>query len=465
MSLLYLDCFAGLAGDMMLGLLLDLGLSLDDLRADLATVSLSGYRLEAERVTKQGIAATKLHVVVGDDPHAAEQAHLHVHDPDEHQDDAPHGPVSHAHDSHTHSHEDHGASLHLADIERLITESGLPGRTQDRARAIFRALGEAEARVHGVPIGHVHFHEVGAIDSIVDIVGTAIGLERLGIDRIEAGPVHVGSGFVEVAHGRMPVPAPATAELLRGIPTYATDVQGELVTPTGAAILRACADTFGAQPPMRTDRVGYGAGSRDYSPLPNCVRGSLGVPAAAEPATYGGATGSGYAAGPEADSGRGGSKNAGPGSGGATDEVLVLETMVDDMLPEHLGYALEQLLAAGALDVFFTSVQGKKSRPATLVTVLARDDTVDRVTQVLFAETTTFGIRRRREQRVILDREFLTVDTAWGPVPVKVGRQNGAVLTVAPEYEECKRLAQASGAALRTVYDQAKQAAHARLQA
>lgn len=413
MSLLYLDCFAGLAGDMMLGLLLDLGLPLEDLRRELRRLPIEGYRLDSTRVRPQGISATKLHVIVADDPEAAAHAHPHVHNPTEH---------GHAHE-HAHAH-DAGPSMSLAGIESLIRDSGLAAGVKERASRIFRALGEAEAHVHGVPLDHIHFHEVGAIDSIVDIVGTAIGLELLGIERLEAGPVPTGGGTIEVAHGRMPVPAPATAELLRGIPTYDPGIRQEMVTPTGAAILRTLVSAFGEQPPMVVERVGYGAGTRDFSPLPNAVRGFLGRPAAA--------TG---------------------------DTVVVLETTVDDMLPEHLGYALECLLEAGALDVFLTPVQGKKTRPATLITVLAREDARHTVTQVLFRETTTFGIRIRREQRVILDREFLEVETPWGGVSVKIGRQNGVVLTVAPEFEQCKLLAQTAAQPLRAVYDQAKRLA------
>lgn len=416
MSLLYLDCFAGLAGDMMLGLLLDLGLSLEELRAELEKLPLTGYRLDADRVLVQGIAALKLGIIVGDDPDAAAHAHPHVHDPSEH---------GHGHD---HEH-DSGPSMSLAQIETLIGDSTLTIGAKDRATRIFRALGEAEAHVHGVPIEHIHFHEVGAIDSIVDIVGTAIGLDRLGVDRIEASAIPIGGGTIEVAHGRMPVPAPATAQLLRGIPTYDPGIQQEMVTPTGAAILRTMVTAFGAQPPMVVDRVGYGAGTRDFSPLPNAVRGLLGTASAT-----------------------------------SGDSVVVLETTVDDMLPEHLGYALEQLLETGALDVFFTPVQGKKNRPATLITVLAREDTQAALTHMLFRETTTFGIRIRREERVILDRTFLDVTTPWGQVQVKVGRQNGAVLTVAPEFEQCKRLAQEADKPLRTVYDHAKSAAVAQLE-
>ncbi len=426
MSLLYLDCFAGLAGDMMLGLLLDLGLSLEDLRAELQRLPLTGYRVEVEQVRPQGISATKVHIIVHDDAEAAAHAHAHIHDPTDH---------PHEH-SHVHPHEAErphaqhaGPSLSLAQIEAMIRDSDLSAGTKDRATRIFQALGEAEAHVHGVPLEHVHFHEVGAIDSIVDIVGTAVGLDRLGIDRIEASAIPTGGGTIEVAHGRMPVPAPATAQLLRGIPTYDPGIRQEMVTPTGAAILCTMVTAFGAQPPMVVDRVGYGAGTRDFSPLPNAVRGFLGQPTAA-----------------------------------GADAVLVLETTVDDMLPEHLGYALECLLEAGALDVFFTPIQGKKTRPATLITVLAREDARSTMTRVLFRETTTFGIRVRREERVILDREFLDVDTPWGPVSVKIGRQNGAVLTVAPEFEQCKRLAQEAAQPLRGVYDLVKRLALARLE-
>lgn len=416
MSLLYLDCFAGLAGDMMLGLLLDLGLPLDDLQADLRRVSLGGYDLRVTRVRPQGIAATKLDVLVAGDAEAAHHAHLHVHDPGEHG----HGePTRHG----------HGHARSLAEIEALIGASTLAPAIRDRALHMFRVLGEAEAHVHGVPQDHIHFHEVGAIDSIVDIVGTAIGIERLGIDRVEAGAIPVGGGTIDVAHGRMPIPAPAAAHLLRDMPTYDPGIPHEMVTPTGAAILRVLVDAFGPQPPMRVTRLGYGAGTRDFSPLPNVVRGRLGVP-----------------------------------SSGSATGVVVLETTVDDMLPEHLGYTLERLLEADALDVFFTPIQGKKNRPGTLITVLSSEERQAALTDILFRETTTFGIRVRREARVILDRDFVAVQTPWGRVDVKVGRQNGAVLTVAPEFEQCKRLAQAAGEPLRTVYDHAKHTAIAQLQ-
>jgi uncharacterized protein (TIGR00299 family) protein len=388
MRLAYFDCFSGASGDMILGALLDAGLPLDQLRGDIASLGLRGVDVAAEKVSRQGVTATAFHVIVRD-PH---------HD--------------HGHDDHGHHH-----GRGLRDILDLIAAADLPGPVTSGASRIFDRLAEVEAAVHGVAVESVHFHEVGAVDSIVDIVGAAAGLYRLGVERVCFSRLALGRGYVDCAHGRLPVPSPATAALVQGIEVDCGAADGELLTPTGAAILT----TLGKQaaPAMRPAAVGYGAGGRDRPGTPNVLRVWIGE---------------------EADS-RG------------EDAVWVIETNVDDCSPEVIGYALDRLWAAGALDVFVTPIQMKKGRPGAKVTALARTEGVTAVEDVLFHETTTFGVRRYQAVRSVLDRTVRTVATPYGPVRVKEGRRGGRVISREPEYEDCRRVAEAQGLPVRDVMD------------
>jgi len=396
MKVAYFDCFNGAAGDMIVGALLDAGLDFDALRADLATLPLSGVTVSAETVRRGGMAGTKFHVTV-------DQA------------DQP--------------------ARHLADILAMIDAAVLPDPAGANARAIFERLAAAEAKVHGVAIEAVHFHEVGAADSIVDIVASAVGLARLGIGKVLCSPIPTGRGTVRTAHGLLPVPAPATAELLRGAevaePTDA-DVAGELTTPTGAAVLTTLAEGYGPVPAMAVEAIGYGAGTRDAGPLPNLLRVVVGRV-----------------------------------GDGAVDTVVELAANLDDCTGEILGAAIEALLSAGALDAWATPITMKKSRPAWTLSALCRPADAARAEEIFFAETPTLGVRRRTCGRRTLARRHVTVGTPYGRIRVKVAGPGGAgvALTASPEFADCAAAAEAHGAAVRTVIDAAMDAyrTHARL--
>ncbi len=379
----YFDCFSGISGDMLLGALVDVGLALADLRADLSRLPLSGYELTAERVTKAGIAGTMVRV--------------------------------HAEHSHTHR--------GLRDIVEIIAGASLPPEATGPAVQTFERLAAAEARVHGTTIDEVHFHEVGAVDAIVDIVGAFCGLHRLGIEKVYASALPLGGGWVDTAHGRLPVPAPATVELLRGVPSYGGPVEAELVTPTGAAILTTICHDFGEMPPMTIHATGWGAGSKDL-PHPNLLRLFLGEPTTRP----------------------------------VEQRLVLIETNIDNMNPELFGHLMERLFEAGALDVFYTPIVMKKSRPATLVSVLSEPPLVDALSEILFRETTTLGLRLTEVGRRCLDREWRQVQTEYGPVRVKLGRWNDEIVSIAPEYEDCIRLAKEKGVPAKAVYDAARRA-------
>ncbi|HTG80812.1 MAG TPA: nickel pincer cofactor biosynthesis protein LarC [Geobacteraceae bacterium] len=380
MKILYFDCFAGISGDMTVAGLLELGVPFGLLEERLAALSLPGpgYHLAVEKVARRGIAASRFHVEVA-----------------EHQ---PH--------------------RHYGDIAAMIEGSTLPSGAKERAQRIFLRLAEAEARVHGVEIGRVHFHEVGGVDSIVDIVGTAICLDHLGIDRIHAAPLPYGSGSVETAHGRLPVPAPATVELLRGMPVHFECGPGERVTPTGAAILAALADGFGRPPAMRVSAVGCGAGGMDFADIPNILRLILG-------------------------------EAVGPAE---RDEIMVIETHIDDMNPELLGFLMERLFAHGALDVAFSPLQMKKNRPAVKLTVLSTTEALNELARMVLTESTAGGVRYYPVERMMLARFQEERETSLGRVRVKVFSDNGKALRVVPEFEECRRIADEQGMPLLEVY-------------
>jgi uncharacterized protein (TIGR00299 family) protein len=367
----YFDCFSGISGDMVLGALVDAGAALGQIEQELRKLKLDGWKISAQKVQRRAIFAT--HVKV-----EASEHHHH-----------------------------RGLSV----ILRKIDEAKLAPRAAERATKIFTRLGEAEARVHQVPVEKVHFHEVGAVDSIIDIVGAAIGFEVLGIDEFACSALDVGAGQVKTAHGLLPVPAPATADLLRGAPAYSSGILRELVTPTGAAIATTLSTRYAEIPRMTLRTVGYGAGTADLAEKPNVLRLLVGENAVSEAGEYWGAP------------------------------VTVIETNVDDMSPQIYGYFAERALAAGALDVFSTPAQMKKNRPGLLVTVLCDAEKVSPLIDLLFRETTTIGVRTYEVRRKTLERELVPVETAFGSVHMKLSRMNGSLLNATPEYEDCQRIA------------------------
>jgi uncharacterized protein (TIGR00299 family) protein len=487
-TVLYFDCFSGASGDMVLGALIDAGVPLPEVRAALGSLALTtadrnGDLVWTERVTRAGLAATKF-CVAGEDPPAAAQAgdltretaaatagsrashgHTAAHDhvlagdgAHEHSHDVPHGhshdgahhhasrhalgqapdPHTHteAHDhpraqaaapgparGHFHTHGGHGHHT-LHEIHHLIDQSALSTRGKGRAKQLFVRLGEAEAAVHGIPIDDVHLHEVGALDSIIDIVGAVFALEWLAVDRIVASPLNVGSGSIHSAHGVYPVPAPATAHLVQGVPVYTGSQQAELLTPTGALLVTSYAAAYGPLPAMRVQQIGYGAGRRDFPQTPNVLRVLIGDTEA------------------------------------SIDEqdVVVLESEIDDMSPQVFGVLMDRLLAEGALDVFYTPVQMKKNRPGTLLSVVAPPGLRERLGATIFRETTTIGLRYREMRRMCLDRDVVTVQTAFGDVRVKVSRLGSAIVTASPEFDDCVRAANDYGRPFKEVHAAAAQA-------
>jgi uncharacterized protein (TIGR00299 family) protein len=435
----YLDCFAGLSGDMFLGALIGAGVDRKMLE-DAVTALQLGASLQIRTVDRSGISSVKVDVFEGGrlaeaGPSSPDSFQDQVavnpvysrHPETQHQHktgvphphDTPHG-HDHAHgedsEPHPHAHE-HGRSL--TTIRKLIQESKLPAPVICTAVRAFELLGESEARIHNVPVEQIHFHEVGAVDAIVDIVAASAGIHALGADRWMASPVNVGGGMVDCAHGRFPVPAPATADLLRGVPTYSAHVQMELVTPTGAALLRVLIEekglTFGPQPAMTAHKIGYGAGSRDPKAFPNVLRLSVGETSAAA--------------------------QSGHRNHHDSQTVTVLETALDDLSPQLLAHVAEMALHRGALDVMLTPVIMKKGRPGTLLTVLCNPGDRTELERLLLTETTTLGIRIREDKRSCLDRSFITVETAYGPVKMKIGSLAGEQLNANPEFEDCRAAA------------------------
>lgn len=407
MKIAYFDCFSGISGDMTLGALVDLGLDPDLLRDELAKLKLEEYELSFTKAEKHSIVGTKAHVDLNghEHGHKHESEHGHSH---EHESEHEHG---HEH-GHEHSHDDkppknHGHTRNLSDIRKLIEDSDLSDEIKAKSLSIFVRLGEAEAKVHGTTIDEVHFHEVGAVDAIVDIVGAVIGLSIMGIEKIYSSPLSLGSGFTRSSHGVIPVPAPATMGLLTGIPTRQTEIRGELVTPTGAAIISALAEGFGPAPEMVIDKVGYGCGTKDLPQQPNLLRVILGH------------TADDY----------------------ETDTIKVIETNIDDMSPQVYDLLMDKLLEMGALDVFLTPIAMKKNRPAIKLTVLANSPQLQDVCACILAETTTMGVRIYEARRQKLAREMVEVDTEYGKVSVKLGKIGDDVIKILPEYDDCKRIA------------------------
>jgi len=388
MKTLYFDCVSGASGDMILGALLDAGLPADVLRERLAALHLPGFELRVEKVEKCGIAATQVDVVVDDDV----------------------------------------PERHLPQLEAIVQGGDLPAHVVEKSIAVLHRIGEAEAAIHSSSLDHVHLHELGGIDTIVDVVGAVSGLDALGIERVRCSPIPLGRGFTNSAHGRIPLPAPATVALLRGAPVTGSEIQAETVTPTGAALLSTLSADFGAIPAMTLSAVGYGAGRKDFA-IPNVLRVLVGEDAAA------------------GDSG--------------LQALVVLETNIDDLNPETYDYVMGRLFAAGALDVFLAPIQMKKNRPATLLSVICWPSAAAALSDILFSETSTLGIRRYEVMRQALPRRSQTVETTYGPVRVKVAHWGDGQAKAAPEYEDCRKLAAQYNIPLREVYRAAVQAAHA----
>ena len=402
MRILYFDCFAGAAGDMILGALLDAGLPFDELKHALGSLAVEGLDVSVDRVVKQGLTATKFRV----HPQVATGS-------------AGHGP-QHGHHS-------------LQEIATAIGRSALSVAGQAKAIAMFHRLASAEAAIHGTSLDQVHLHEVGAIDSIIDIVGVVFAMEWFQAERVVVSPLNVGGGMVRSAHGIFPVPAPATVALLKDAPVYSSGIQSELLTPTGALILSEYATSYGPVPAMRVHQVGYGAGDRELAETPNVVRVLVGE---------------------SVDDLRGA-----PSSGSASAmRIVVLECEIDDMNPQLFGPLMDTLYAAGALEVFYSAVQMKKNRPGTLMTIVARPDHREQLTAIVFRESTTIGVRYQEMSRDCLDREMVTVDTAVGPVRFKIARQNGQVVNAQPEFDDLVKRAAERGIPIKEVQALAQKA-------
>jgi pyridinium-3,5-bisthiocarboxylic acid mononucleotide nickel chelatase len=441
----YLECFSGISGDMMLGALVDAGVPFD-LLAETATALNVGARLEMRKVSRGSLAAIKVDVIAEEqgprdqgtkgprnqddhghshEPHEHGHEHDHAHDDHEHQEHS-HEHEHHAHEPHEHGHEhahEHAAHRSLSTILGIIDAAPLKDAVKQRATHAFQLLGEAEAAIHSIPIEKVHFHEVGAVDTIVDIVCSAAGCEALGVDRWMASPLNVGSGTVKCAHGTLPVPAPATLALLGDAPVYAAGAPMERVTPTGAAVLRMLNVSYGTLPAMRVEARGYGAGGRDTPGEPNLLRVLVG----------------------EAEENSAG-----------TESIAVIETVIDDATPQLLAYVSELLLEAGAWDVYRAPVQMKKGRAGVQMTVLSSPALLPALRDLLLRETTTIGLRWRLENKVALEREFAEAETAWGKVRIKVARwPSGDVANASPEYEVCRNIARQHGIPLKQVIQEA----------
>ena len=432
MKTLYLDIFSGISGDMFVGALLDLGVDARRLERELKKLKLDGYHLHVARQQKSGIEGVKFDVHLADE-------HEHGHESGVRssgfsRSGPPKGgtPNKHAHEHHHHN------NRNFTGIKQLITRSKLSPWVRNKSVAVFQRIAEAEGKIHGLPPGQVHFHEVGAVDSIIDIVGACLALEMLGKPRVLSGPVIEGVGWIDCAHGRFPIPAPATLAILgaRGIGITQCDEPHELVTPTGAALLAEFADSFGPMRNLVAEKIGFGLGARENETRPNVLRAVLG---------RAGATISNRKS--QIENARGGS-----GPDWETDRVAVLETNLDDINAEVLGHFVELSLAAGALDVFHTPIQMKKSRPGVLLTVLCNETDTDKFTELMLRETSAFGVRRTIAERRKLRREFAVVKTPFGKVTVKIGRLEGQVVQAAPEFESCRKLAAQKKVPLTLIY-------------
>lgn len=449
MKTLYLDIFSGISGDMFLGALMDLGVDARNLERELAKLKLDGYHLHVGRQERQGIAGVKfdVHLAHEHDHHHSHEEHDSHHHPHAHghSHQHHHEKPEHHHGEHKHEHEHHhDDSRNFTEIKKLIGKSKLSPWVKKKSLAVFQRIAVAEGKIHGLPPEQVHFHEVGAVDSIVDIVGACIGLELLGKPRVLAAPVTEGVGWVNCAHGRFPIPAPATLAILgaRGIGITQCDEPHELVTPTGAALLAELVEEFGPMSGIVAEKIGFGLGTRENKTRPNVLRAILGVQSKVQRPKSKVA---------EADS----RLTHHTSRDWEADRVAVLETNLDDISGEVLGHFIERALGAGALDVFHTPIQMKKNRPGVLLTVLCAETDADKFSELILRETSAFGVRRTIAERRKLRREFKTVKTKFGNVTVKLGTLNGAVVQAAPEFKSCKKLAEQNKVSLRQIYDAA----------
>jgi len=380
----YFDCFSGISGDMVLGALVDLGLPVEKLKSELHKLNLFDYQIETKKIAKQSILSTQIKVNVKEGK----------------------------------------KERRLEDILSILEKSKLEEKVKELSKAIFTRLATAEAKIHGKDVQKIHFHELGGLDTIIDVVGAVAGMKYLGVEKVYSSPLPVGRGFVKCAHGILPVPAPATLELLKEVPVYGSDIEAELVTPTGAAIISSLVENFGEMPPMKIDNIGYGAGQRDL-PIPNLLRVSIGV-----------------------------IKNA-----YQEDVVSLIQTNIDDMNPELYEHIVDRLFREGALDVFLTPIQMKRTRPATMLSVIAGQEKMEKMLEIIFDETTTLGIRISKIKRRKLNRENRKVSTKYGKIEVKIGKHDGVVKNISPSYEECRKIATHLKIPLKKVYQEAKQAA------
>lgn len=445
MRIAYLDCFSGMSGDMFLGALVDAGVSPPLLGKTVEALNI-GARLEISRVTRSGISATKVDVYSHGEKDLPREVYWEQREQPQRSRGREHGHHHHEHD-HGHQHDavelrehnftseparagapaPHRHGRGLTEIRGIIAKAAISESAKRTSVAIFEALAEAEAKIHSSEIEKVHFHEVGAVDAMVDIVCAAVGAEALGLDEIICSPLNVGGGTVKCAHGTFPVPAPATLELLKNAPVYSSGIEAELVTPTGAAIVKTLAARFAPFPEIKVEKIGYGAGTRDFPGHANVVRLTIGE---AQPELA---------------------------AKVSQETITVLEANIDDLNPQVFGYVMDRLLEEGALDAFGMSAQMKKNRPGMLLTVLCRPQDAAKLTQLMFTETTTLGVRRREERRQALSRNWVTVNTRWGDVRLKIASMNGTVTNYAPEYEDCRRIAAEHGVPLKAVMQEAVQ--------
>lgn len=384
MRIAYFDCFSGISGDMVLGAMLDAGVDIESVKRELMKLYLDGYEIRVSKVDRNGLAGTKVDIVVD------KEKHIH--------------------------------SANYGDIKKIIEKSGLSERIKNDSIRIFKRIAEAEAKIHNTPIDNIHFHEVGAVDSIIDVVGAAVCIDLLAIDEIISSPVNTGSGTVKTEHGLLPVPAPAAAEMLRGFPFYSSDIKFELATPTGVGIITVMAKEFNLMPLMKTTAIGYGAGSSNFLNLPNVLRIVIGE-------TY---------------------------NPLECDSVIVIESNIDDMNPQFYDHIIDRLFEGGALDVFLTPIIMKKNRPAVKISILADKDNTDRLADILLKETTSFGLRMHSVGRIKLEKEIKTIETEYGNVKVKIGKRGGRTINIAPEYEDCKRIAKERGVPIMEVYEKTR---------
>jgi uncharacterized protein (TIGR00299 family) protein len=394
MKILYFDCFSGISGDMILGAMVDAGVNVESLKSELGKLDLEGYEIKVSKAKRSGIRGTKVDVI------ADEKRHIH----------------------HT----------SYKDIKELIERSGLSDKIKTDSLRIFKRIAEAEAKVHNTSADNVHFHEVGAVDSIVDVVGAAVCINLISPDVIISSPINTGRGMTKTEHGRLPVPPPAAAEMLKGFPSYSSDTPFELATPTGVGIITTLSKEFSIMPMMTTSAIGYGAGSREIPDSPNLLRIMIGESPLNPPFNKGGA------------------------GGGDRDSITVIESNIDDMNPQFYDYVMDRLFEGGALDVFLTPIIMKKNRPATKITILSDNDKTNSLADILLSETTSFGLRIYRTERIKLEREIKTITTEYGDVKVKIGKREGRIVNTAPEYEDCKRIAKERGISIKDLYEKIK---------